>query len=199
MQKQANKIAPMLKRTPIYAAMATCIALAGCSATQSPTEIVTPHNHLDTSAVLGLKTSHTLIKSGEDAATRKTIGDKVRVQQPSALPGPVVSKVILTPVNVSREFESRPYDPARVEVGQSIPENVPDNLSRWVQVSGDYTPKGVYSRPNYTSRILTRVAPGTRLRLADDFDGWLKVETGQGIGYLRSGDAKQLARISSSS
>ena len=84
-------------------------------------------------------------------------------------------------------------------MGQSIPENVPDNLSRWVQVSGDYTPKGVYSRPNYTSRILTRVAPGTRLRLADDFDGWLKVETGQGIGYLRSGDAKQLARISSSS
>ena len=199
MQKQANKTAPILKRTPIYAAMAACIALVGCSATQSPAEIVTPHNHLDTSAVLGLKTSHTAIKSSENAAARKFTGDKVRVHQPTALPGPVVTKVILTPVPVSRKFESQPYDPARVAVGQSIPENVPDNLSRWVRVSGDYTPKGVYSRPNYTSRILTRVAPGTRLRLADDFEGWLKVETEQGIGYLRSGDAKQLtANLTSS-
>jgi len=193
----------------ICTAFAASIALAGCSTTHSPAEIVTPHNHLGTSAVFGLKSSHKLIKKDTVAAVpkatvpkatvAKTTGDKVRVRQPTALPGPVVTKVILTPVTVNREFESRPYDPARVEVGQSIPENVPDNLSRWVQVSGDYTPKGVYSRPNYTSRILTRVAPGTRLRLADDFDGWLKVETGQGIGYLRSGDAKQLARNSSSS
>lgn len=120
-------------------------------------------------------------------------GNRVIVYQPTAMPGPRLVKVQTSPVRVSRSFSGNPYNPAHVPVGSRIPQQAPDELSRWILVSGNYTPKGIYLRPDSSSRILTRVAPGSRLRLEKTIDGWHKVETEQGIGYLRGHDAKILA------
>ncbi len=119
--------------------------------------------------------------------------NRVLVFQPTAMPGPRLVKVRTTPVRVSRQFLGNPYNPAHVAVGSSIPRYAPDQLSHWILVSGNYTPKGIYQRPDSTSRILTRVAPGSRLRLEKTIDGWHKVETEQGVGYLRGHDAKILS------
>jgi len=118
---------------------------------------------------------------------------KVWIYQPTAIPGPTVARVTLAPVTTDRNFDARPYDPAYVAVGTSIPDAAPDNLSQWILVSGNYTPKGIYTRPDTTSRILTRVAPGSRLRLESTHEGWLKVETTSGIGYLKAHDAKRIS------
>ncbi len=133
------------------------------------------------------------IVSDQTTFTTSQDTDIVWIRQPLSLPGPVVAKVHTSPVTVTRLFDAQPYDPAHVAVGQQIPSGVPDNLSDWVQVSGNYTPKGIYTRPDPGSRILTRVAPGARLRLEDLFDGWMKVDTGQGIGYLQAIDARILS------
>jgi len=117
---------------------------------------------------------------------------KAWIYQPTAIPGPTVAAVKLAPVTTDRNFDARPYDPAYVAVGASIPDSAPDNLSQWILVSGNYTPKGIYSRPDTTSRILTRVAPGSRLRLEATHEGWLKVETTSGMGYLKAHDAKRI-------
>ena len=118
---------------------------------------------------------------------------RIVVFQPTAMPGPRLVKVRTAPVRTDRNFSGNPYNPAKVAVGSRIPLNAPDQLSRWVLVSGNYTPKGVYLRPDSSSRILTRIAPGARLRLEKTVDGWFKVETEQGVGYLRGHDAKVLA------
>lgn len=131
--------------------------------------------------------------SSLSVATKAFRSKRITVFQPTAMPGPRLVKVRTTPVRTDRNFSGNPYNPAKVAVGTSIPLNAPDRLSRWVLVSGNYTPKGVYLRPDSSSRILTRIAPGARLRVEKTIDGWFKVETQQGVGYLRGHDAKVLA------
>ena len=132
------------------------------------------------------------VKTAAALGPAVTRDGKVWVYQPTAIPGPTVASVTLAPVTTDRKFDARPYDPAFVAVGKSIPDAAPDNLSQWILVSGNYTPKGIYTRPDTTSRILTRVAPGSRLRLEATHAGWLKVETTSGIGYLKAHDGKHI-------
>lgn len=154
-------------------------------------------NPLDSTTEAALEVArHSTVQPGNTilpVANTSLRSNRVMVYQPTAMPGPRLVQIRTTPIRVSRKFSGNPYNPAHVAVGSRIPQHAPDQLSRWILVSGNYTPKGVYSRPDTTSRILTRVAPGSRLRLEKTIDGWHKVETDQGIGYLRGHDAKMLS------
>ncbi len=126
---------------------------------------------------------------------KRVRGGKIVVYQPTALPGPKKVKVKTARVDVNRKFEQN-----RTKIGSVVvssagdsPDIAPDNRSEWVLVVGSYYPKGVYQKPDSTSRILVRVAPGSRLRLGGRTDGWLQVETDKGIGYIRTADAEILA------
>ena len=165
---------PGLAPAPVFGLQTQSYGYGGSSGVAAVTEST---NNLRSAAALG----PTVIRDG-----------KVWVYQPTAIPGPTVVTVTLAPVTTDRKFDAHPYDPAYVAVGKSIPDSAPDNLSQWILVSGNYTPKGVYTLPDTTSRILTRVAPGSRLRLEATHDGWLKVETTSGIGYLKAHDGKYL-------
>jgi len=183
---------------------AAVLALSACGTTVSSVpQLPQQINALHVAApVLGLQTQTfsygVAIDNSRNIKTASALGPaitrdgKVWVYQPTAVPGPTVARVTLAPVTTDRKFNARPYNPAYVEVGKSIPDAAPDNLSQWILVSGNYTPKGIYSRPDTTSRILTRVAPGSRLRLEAAVEGWLKVETTSGMGYLKAHDAKRL-------
>ncbi len=100
-----------------------------------------------------------------------------RVRQ---LPVAAPAKVVLTPVVTNRHFDLSPMD-AGVSGGKS--------RKRLVKVVGSYYPKGVYTAPDAASRVLMRLAPGTVLELEREYNGWFKVITGEGAGYLRAGDA----------
>lgn len=165
---------------------ALAVTLTACAS--SPLLPVQPANEV---------ARHALAQPGNSSLPMASKGfrssKRIVVFQPTAMPGPRLVKVRTAPVRTNRNFLGNPYNPAKVAVGSRIPLNAPDQLSRWVMVSGNYTPKGVYLRPDSSSRILTRIAPGARLRLEKTIDGWFKVETEQGVGYLRGHDAKVLA------
>lgn len=95
---------------------------------------------------------------------------------------PVVTEsadVVLTPVNKNRQFELQP-------ITQSGTTRLAGN--RQVKVLGTYYPKGIYIEPDVASRVIMRLAPGTRLELQRQYPGWYKVVTTAGEGYLRVSD-----------
>lgn len=177
------------------AAKLTFVAIAAIAASACATSQTGPGNSLLNQAS-GEIAKH--IQATGDAGTTLTPTTAFRrgqivVVQPTAMPGPRILSARTAPVRVSRTFPASRYNPAQVAVGQKLPTQAPDQLSRWVLVSGNFTPKGIYSRPSSSSRILMRVAPGARLRLERSIDGWHKVETDRGVGYLQAHDAKLLA------
>ena len=89
--------------------------------------------------------------------------------------------VVVSPVRSREAFELSPLDGT---------ESVAASGSRFVKVVGSYTPKGVYEEPAGQSRVLMRITPGTVLPLERTVDGWYRVLTSAGPGYLRDGDAQ---------
>ena len=89
--------------------------------------------------------------------------------------------VVVSPVRSREAFELSPLDGT---------ESVAASGSRFVKVVGSYTPKGVYEQPAGQSRVLMRITPGTVLPLERTVDGWYRVLTSAGPGYLRDGDAQ---------
>ena len=59
-----------------------------------------------------------------------------------------------------------------------------------VMVSGTYYPKAVYNQADFSSSLLMRVSPGTRLHVSRAIGPWFEVETDQGLGYVHSRDIK---------
>lgn len=123
---------------------------------------------------------------------------KILVFQPTAVPGPKKIKVKTAKTSTNREFKltDRTKTGTITASTNNDPRSLPDNLSDWVLVVGSYYPKGVYVQPDIGSRIMMRVAPGSRLRLngkvSGEGDEWLKVETDKGTGYIRKSDAEIL-------
>ena len=179
LKRRCRKAMPSLLTAGAVLALAACATNPHNPVAEITRHIVSQDRHLSAQA----------LPAGSSALRN----NQVLVFQPTAMPGPRLVKVRTSPVRVNRNFSGNPYNPAHVAVGKSIPLHAPDRLSRWVLVSGNYTPKGVYIRPDSSSRILTRIAPGARLRLEKTVGGWHKVETEQGTGYLRGHDAKLLA------
>lgn len=57
-----------------------------------------------------------------------------------------------------------------------------------IMVSGTYYPKAIYNEANFSSSLLMRVSPGTRLRVSQTIGPWYEVETDQGTGFVHSRD-----------
>lgn len=54
----------------------------------------------------------------------------------------------------------------------------------WLVIRGTNYPREINTGPDSSSDILIQVWPGTRMRYVDRIDGWYKVTTDKGQGYL---------------
>jgi len=57
-------------------------------------------------------------------------------------------------------------------------------------VVGSYFPKVIYQAPQLNAKLLMRVAPGTTFPLEKLDNGWYRVSTDQGVGFLRVEDGE---------
>ena len=60
----------------------------------------------------------------------------------------------------------------------------PDSSLGWIIIRGSYYPREVNREPDAISDVLLQVWPGTRLRYVERVNGWFKVITKQGTGYI---------------
>ena len=112
------------------------------------------------------------VAPAEDAPSARPAAGAVRV---------AAEPVIVTPVRSREAFELSPLDGPEAAAGAG---------DRFVKVIGSYTPKGVYERPEGQSRVLMRITPGTVLPLERSVDGWYRVTTSAGPGFIRAEDAR---------
>lgn len=59
-----------------------------------------------------------------------------------------------------------------------------------IMVSGTYYPKAVYNEADFSSSLLMRVSPGTKLQVSNAMGTWFQVETDKGLGYVHQRDIK---------
>ena len=59
-----------------------------------------------------------------------------------------------------------------------------------IMVSGTYYPKAVYNEADFSSSLLMRVSPGTKLQVSNAIGTWFQVETDKGVGYVHQRDIK---------
>jgi nucleoid-associated protein YgaU len=59
-----------------------------------------------------------------------------------------------------------------------------------IMVSGTYYPKAIYNEADFSSSLLMRVSPGTRLQVSKALGNWYQVETSKGTGYVHQRDIK---------
>lgn len=66
----------------------------------------------------------------------------------------------------------------------ALNESAPDA----VMVIGTYYPKAVYNNADFSSSLLMRVSPGTKLQVSRLMGSWFEVETDKGMGYVHQRD-----------
>lgn len=98
-----------------------------------------------------------------------------------------VAPVVVTPIETNRNFDLNPIDTQATNgsAGSSI-----ESGARQVTVIGSYYPKGIYSEPAPYSKLVMRVAPGTKFLLERQVNDWYKIVTNAGPGYIRTSDAE---------
>lgn len=108
------------------------------------------------------------------------------VQRALDTPAPDFGDVIVHAVSVNRSFDLIPFEQTSLASNRSVrfASSAPS-----VRVIGTYFPKGIYEGPANYSRLIMRVSPGTIFEFDSEVNGWYKVVTDRGIGYVRSGDA----------
>lgn len=94
------------------------------------------------------------------------------------------AQVIVTPVNINREFDLNPIDPNAPPAELSY-----SGDGTQVKVIGSYYPKGIYTEPAAYSKLIFRAAPGTLFVLDSKVNDWYKIELTSGNGYIRTSDA----------
>ena len=72
--------------------------------------------------------------------------------------------------------------PAAVAESMSLPNEI--------MVSGTYYPKAIYNSADFSSSLLMRVSPGTKLQVSNAIGNWFEVETNKGVGYVHQRDIK---------
>lgn len=70
--------------------------------------------------------------------------------------------------------------------GASAASDVPSQI----MVSGTYYPKAVYNDADFSSSLLMRVPPGTKLEVSRAFGPWFEVQTAEGTGYVHARDIR---------
>lgn len=98
--------------------------------------------------------------------------------------GPDTADVVITKANPNKRFVLTP-------LGEKSEESYTELTgSEYIKVVGSYFPKVVYRSPQLDAKLLMRVAPGTTFPLEKLDDGWYRVNTDQGIGFLRVEDGE---------
>lgn len=95
-----------------------------------------------------------------------------------------VAPVLVSPTNTNRDFDLTPIDPATSNQPRSYAGG-----GTQVKVIGSYYPKGIYTEPAFSSKLIMRVAPGTLFELDSQLNDWYKIQTSGGTGYIRTNDA----------
>lgn len=94
-------------------------------------------------------------------------------------------------VTVDANFKA---EPPKLEVPKEVAAEqlVADSKAKKdeVMVSGTYYPKAIYNDANFSSSLLMRVSPGTRLKISRAVGPWYEVVTEKGVGYVHSRDTK---------
>lgn len=95
-------------------------------------------------------------------------------------------------VTVDANFKSEPPKLAEVPKEVAAEQLVADSKAKKdeVMVSGTYYPKAIYNDANFSSSLLMRVSPGTRLKISRAVGPWYEVVTEKGVGYVHSRDTK---------
>lgn len=101
-----------------------------------------------------------------------------------ALIGPEIAAVVLTEANPNKRFVLTPLGEADQNTSIDLGGN--DHI----KVIGSYFPKVVYRSPHSDARLLMRVAPGSTFPLEKLDDGWYRISTEKGVGYLRTEDGE---------
>lgn len=95
-----------------------------------------------------------------------------------------VSPVVVTPINSNRDFTLNPIDATSTTQPRSYAGG-----GAQVKVVGSYYPKSIYIAPDFASKMIMRVAPGTLFGLESQVNDWYKIQTDNGSGYIRINDA----------
>jgi len=115
------------------------------------------------------------------------------VFQASSLPGVLTAPVTVHQADANRTFEVERASVVDAPVSEKVSEAPsPQKPTQNVRVIGTYYPKGIYTQPSYTSKLLMRVAPGTQMELEKSLGEWLQIRTEKGSGYIRTIDAEIL-------
>ncbi len=98
--------------------------------------------------------------------------------------GPDAADVVVKKANPNKRFVLTPLG----EETETTHANL--NGHNYIKVVGTYFPKVVYRSPQLDAQLLMRVAPGTTFPLEKLDNGWYRVSTDQGIGFLRVEDGQ---------
>lgn len=95
-----------------------------------------------------------------------------------------IAPVVVTPIKTNRDFELSPIDVSSPNQSRSYAGG-----GAQVKVVGTYYPKSIYASPDYASKMMMRVAPGTLFVLDSQVNDWYKIQTNEGSGFIRTSDA----------
>lgn len=113
-------------------------------------------------------------------------------QLAAAEPAAEQTQVVEVPANFKGEppadlpNEAKQAGDKHLLADKAAPENGLQNGE--IMVSGTYYPKAIYNEANFSSSLLMRVSPGTRLKVSQTIGPWYEVETDQGTGFVHSRD-----------
>ncbi|MEE9321205.1 MAG: LysM peptidoglycan-binding domain-containing protein [Granulosicoccus sp.] len=96
---------------------------------------------------------------------------------------------------VEAAYQSESYTPVTAELlaeeaSNALSTNNEADAPDEIMVSGTYYPKAIYNDADFSSSLLMRVSPGTRLQVSRALGSWFEVETDEGTGYVHSRDIK---------
>jgi len=132
----------------------------------------------------------------ETPLPRKITPRRDWVFQASSLPGRVQAPVVVHRAQANRIFDVERISVVDAPATSAVSSSPKRKLNQSIRVIGTYYPKGIYSKPSYTSKLLMRVAPGTKMKLEESLGDWLQIRTNKGSGYIRSIDAEVLGASS---
>ena len=92
-------------------------------------------------------------------------------------------------VTVDANFKA---EPPTIEVEKAEQALAVDSRkkSQEIMISGTYYPKAIYNDANFSSSLLMRVSPGTKLKVSRAIGPWFEVVTDRGVGFVHSRDTK---------
>lgn len=95
------------------------------------------------------------------------------------------AEVVVTTANPNKRFVLTPLGE-----GANSEEATKLTGSEYIKIIGSYFPKVVYRSPELDAKQLMRVAPGSTFPLEKLDNGWYRISTDKGIGYLRTVDGE---------